>query len=52
MSGSRGSPCILCVRACVRACSALDIQHAKRMHRSILSHVACVALPYFSTLSH
>jgi len=30
---------------------ALDIQHAKRMSRIILS-VACLALPYFSTLSH
>jgi hypothetical protein len=31
---------------------ALVIQHAKRMHRIILSSVACLALPYFSTLSH
>jgi hypothetical protein len=28
------------------------IYHAKRMHRIILSSVACLALPYFSTLSH
>jgi hypothetical protein len=30
----------------------LVIQHAKCMHRIILSSVACLALPYFSTLSH
>jgi hypothetical protein len=29
---------------------ALVIQHAKRMRRIILSSVACLALPYFSTL--
>jgi hypothetical protein len=31
---------------------AVVIQHAKRMHRVILSSVACLALPCFSTLSH
>jgi hypothetical protein len=31
---------------------ALVIQHAKRMRRIILSSVACLVLPYFSTLSH
>jgi hypothetical protein len=31
---------------------ALVIQHAKRMRRIILSPVACLSLPYFSTLSH
>jgi hypothetical protein len=31
---------------------ALVIQHAKRMHRIILSSVACLAVPYFFTLSH
>jgi len=31
---------------------ALVIQHAKRMHRVILSSVACPALQDFSTLSH
>jgi hypothetical protein len=31
---------------------ALVIQHAMRMRRIILSSVACLALPYFSTLSH
>ena len=29
---------------------ALVIQHATRMRLSILSSVACLALPYFSTL--
>ena len=31
---------------------ALGIQHAMRMRRIILSSVACLALPYFFTLSH
>jgi hypothetical protein len=31
---------------------ALVIQHAKRMRRIILSSVACLAVPYFSTLCH
>jgi hypothetical protein len=31
---------------------ALIIQHAKRMCRIILSPVACLAVPYFYTLSH
>jgi len=26
---------------------AFAIQHAKRMHRNILTYVACPALPYF-----
>jgi reverse gyrase len=37
---------------CVCVCVALVIQHAKRMRRIISSSVACLALPYFSTLSH
>ena len=32
--------------------SALFIQHAKRMHRIILPSLACLAVPYFPTLSH
>jgi len=31
---------------------ALIIQHAKRILRIMLSSVACLVLPYFSTLSH
>jgi hypothetical protein len=31
---------------------AFFIQHAKRMRRVILPSVACLAVPYFSTLSH
>jgi hypothetical protein len=31
---------------------ALVIQHIKRMRHIILSSVACLTLPYFSTLSH
>jgi hypothetical protein len=31
---------------------ALVIQHAKHMRRIILSCGACLAVPYFSTLSH
>jgi hypothetical protein len=32
--------------------AALVTRHAKRMRRIILSSVACLVLPYFSTLSH
>jgi hypothetical protein len=31
---------------------ALITQHAERVCRIILSYVACLAVPYFSTLSH
>jgi hypothetical protein len=31
---------------------ALVIHHAKRMRRIIFSSVACLAVPFFSTLSH
>jgi hypothetical protein len=30
----------------------LIIQHVQRVHRIILSPVPCLAVPYFSTLSH
>jgi hypothetical protein len=33
-------------------CVTLVIQHAKLMHRIILSSVACPAVAQFSTLSH
>jgi hypothetical protein len=39
------------VCVCARVCVALVIQHAKSMRRIILSYVACLALPHFSTLS-
>jgi hypothetical protein len=35
-----------------RVSVALVTQHAKRVRRIISSSVACLALPYFSTLSH
>ena len=41
--------CITCSE-CVSV--ALDIQHATRVRRVILSCMACLALPYFSVLSH
>jgi len=31
---------------------ALVMQHVKHIHHIMLSHVACMALPYSSTLSH
>jgi len=31
---------------------ALGIQHAMRMHSIVLSSMACLLLPYFSTLSY
>jgi len=31
---------------------ALFIQHAKRMRRIVFSSLACMVLPYYSTLSH
>ena len=33
-------------------CVASFIQHAKCMHQIILSSMACLALPYFTILSH
>jgi hypothetical protein len=44
-----GNVCITCSE-CVSV--ALVIQHAKHMRRIILSSVAFLAVPYFSTLSH
>jgi len=35
-----------------RVFEALDIQHAMRMRRILLSSVACPAVRYISTLSH
>jgi hypothetical protein len=46
----RGKAISITYSECVSV--ALVIQHAKRMRRIILSSVACLALPYFSTLSH
>jgi hypothetical protein len=40
------------IGARARVCVALVIQHALRMRRIILSSVACLAVQYFSTLSH
>ena len=37
---------------CVCVCTAVFIQHAKRIRRIILSSVACFGLPYYSRLSH
>ena len=42
----------MCVCVCVCVCIAIVIQHAQRMRRIMLSCVASVAVPYFSTLSH
>jgi hypothetical protein len=41
-----------CVCVCVCVCVALVVQHAKRMRHIVLSSVASLAPPYFSTLSH
>ena len=46
----RGKPISITYSECVSV--VLVIQHAKRMRRIILSSVACLALPYFSTLSY
>ena len=35
--------CVVCVCVCV----ALNIKHAMRMRRIVLSSVACLAVPYF-----
>jgi len=37
------------MNACIRA---LVVQHATRMRHIILSSVACLALPFYSTLPH
>jgi hypothetical protein len=46
----RGKAISITYSKCVSV--ALVIQHAKRMRRIILSSVACLAVPYFPTLSH
>jgi hypothetical protein len=46
----RGKAILITQSECVSV--ALFIQHGKRMCRIILSSVACLTLPYFSTLSH
>jgi hypothetical protein len=43
--------CVGCVCG-VYLCIVLDIQHARRMRRIILSSVACAALPCLAALSH
>jgi hypothetical protein len=47
---SRGKTISITYAECVSV--ALVIQHAKRMRRIILPSVACLTVPYFSTLSH
>ena len=42
----------VCVCVCVCVCVALVTQKPKHMRRITLSSAACLALPYFSTLSH
>jgi hypothetical protein len=46
----RGKAISVTYSQCVSVASV--IQHAKRMRRIIVSSVDCVAVPYFSTLSH
>jgi hypothetical protein len=46
----RGKATIITNSECVSL--ALFIQHAMHLRRIILSSIACMALPYFSTLSH
>jgi Na+(H+)/acetate symporter ActP len=42
----------MCVCVCVCVCVALIMHHAKHKSANALSSVACLALPYSSTLSH
>ena len=46
----RGKAVTITYSECVSV--ALAVQHAKRMRPIIFSFVACLDLPYFSTLSH
>ena len=48
----RGKAISITYSECVFVSVALVTQHAKRMRRIILSSVACLAVPYFPTLSH
>jgi len=47
--GVRACVCVWCVCVCVFV--SFVIQHAMRMRSLTISTVACLALPYFSTLS-
>jgi hypothetical protein len=46
----RGKAVSIACSGCVSV--ALVMQHAERMRHIIVSSVACLAVPYFSTLSH
>jgi len=41
----------VCVCVCVCVCIVLVVRHGERMRSITFSSVACMAVPYFSTLS-